>query len=118
MFRDIRGRHPIRLLLMFEILRLTLAKKRSEWECNKTIISENFSVLPFVKTSGYNLKVFVFKLNQIHICQSIIVEKHLSRYYVRMNSMSKVSKGAKIRNRYNQVPHLTQDTNGKVTNSQ
>ena len=27
-------------------------------------------------------------------------------------------KGAKIRNRYNQVPHLTQDTNGKVTNSQ
>ena len=31
---------------------------------------------------------------------------------------SKVSKGVKIRNRYNQVPHLTQDTNGKVTNSQ
>ena len=30
----------------------------------------------------------------------------------------KVSKGAKIRSRYNQVPHLTQDTNGKVTNSQ
>ena len=30
----------------------------------------------------------------------------------------KVSKGAKIRNRYNQVPYLTQDTNGKVTNSQ
>ena len=30
----------------------------------------------------------------------------------------KVSKGAKIRKRYNQVPHLTHDTNGKVTNSQ
>ena len=30
----------------------------------------------------------------------------------------KVSKGAKIRNRYNQVPHLTQETNGKVTNLQ
>ena len=29
----------------------------------------------------------------------------------------KVSKGAKIRSRYNQVPHPTQDTNGKVTNS-
>ena len=29
-----------------------------------------------------------------------------------------VSKGEKIRNRYNQVPHLTQDANGKVTNSQ
>ena len=32
--------------------------------------------------------------------------------------ISKVSKGAKIRNRYNRVPHLTQDTNGKVTISQ
>ena len=33
-------------------------------------------------------------------------------------TLVKVSKDAKIRNRYNQVPHLTQDTNGKVTNSQ
>ena len=33
-------------------------------------------------------------------------------------SIIKVSKGAKIRNRYNQVPQLTQDTNWKVTNSQ
>ena len=32
--------------------------------------------------------------------------------------IEKVRKGAKIRNRYNQVPNLTQDTNGKVTNSQ
>ena len=32
--------------------------------------------------------------------------------------LSKVSKGAKIRNRYNQVLHLTQDTNGNVTDSQ
>ena len=31
---------------------------------------------------------------------------------------TKVSKGEKIMNRYNQVPLLTQDTNGKVTNSQ
>ena len=30
----------------------------------------------------------------------------------------KVRKRAKIRNRYNQAPHLTQDTNGKVTNPQ
>ena len=29
-----------------------------------------------------------------------------------------VRKRAKIRNRYNQPPHLTQDTNGKVTTSQ
>ena len=39
-------------------------------------------------------------------------EMHLTQDFV------KVSKGAKIRNRYNQVPHLTQDTNWKVTNSQ
>ena len=78
------------LLLMFENLRLTLAKKRCEWECNKTIIFETFCVSPFVKTSGYHLKVFVFKLNQINICQTTIVEKHLRRYYDRMNSMSEI----------------------------
>ena len=76
-------------LLMFENLRLTLAKKSCEWECNKMIISENFCIFPFVKRSGYHLKVFVFKLNRIHICQTTIVEKHLRRYYARMNSMSK-----------------------------
>ena len=76
-----------RLLFMLENLRLTLAKKRCKWECSKTIISEIFCV--FHLTSGYHLKVMVFKLNQIHICQTIIVEKHLLQYYVRMNSTSK-----------------------------
>ena len=37
---------------------------------------------------------------------------------VYFDTMVKVSMGPKIRNRYNQVPRLTQDTNGKVTNSQ
>ena len=78
-----------RLILMFENLTLTFAKKRCEWEDNKTIISENFCLFLFVKTSGYHLKVFVFKSNQIQICQTTIVEKHLRRYYVRINSMSK-----------------------------
>ena len=32
--------------------------------------------------------------------------------------IQKKGKGAKIRSRYNQVPHPTQDTNGKATNSQ
>ena len=43
-----------------------------------------------------------------------------SAYYLSAlkEKLFKVSKGAKIRSRYNQVPHLTQDTNGKVTNSQ
>ena len=38
--------------------------------------------------------------------------------WIRTLVPEEVSNGAKIRNRYNQVPHLTQDTNGKVTNSQ
>ena len=42
---------------------------------------------------------------------------HLSILLITISN-SKVSKGAKIRNQYNQVPHLTQNTNGKVTNSQ
>ena len=85
----------IRLCFMFENLRLTLPKKRCAWECNKTVISENFCVFPFLKTSGYHLKVFVFKLNQIHICQTTIVEKHLRLYYARMNTMS-ISKSWQI----------------------
>ena len=32
-------------------------------------------------------------------------------YIFSSNCIIKVSKGAKIRNRYNQVPHLTQDIN-------
>ena len=64
-----------RLLLMFENLNLTLAKKRREWECNKTIISEIFCVFQSVKTCGYHLKVLVFKWNQIHICQTTILKK-------------------------------------------
>ena len=49
------------------------------------------------------------------------LEQAVNQYFVHILSLvtdNKVSKGAKIRNRYNQVPHLTQDTNGKVTNSQ
>ena len=45
------------------------------------------------------------------------IDYGILRVFFRLELL-KVSKGAKIRNRYNQVPHLTQDTNGKVTNSQ
>ena len=34
------------------------------------------------------------------------------------NEGNKVSKGANIKNQYNQVPHLAQNTNGKVTHTQ
>ena len=46
---------------------------------------------------------------------SKLISQTINFYYV---AFIEVSNGAKIRNRYNQVPHLTQDTNGKVTNSQ
>ena len=46
---------------------------------------------------------------------SVRSAKNLS---VRKRIKDHFSSPAKIRNRYNQVPHLTQDTNGKVTNSQ
>ena len=78
-----------RLLLIFENLTLTLAKERCEWDCSKAIISENFCVFHFCKTSGYHLKMFVFKSIQIQICQTAIVENHLCRYYVRMNSIGR-----------------------------
>ena len=47
-----------------------------------------------------------------------IITVYISLYNILKDKISKVSNGAKIRNRYNQVPHLTQDTNGIVTNSQ
>ena len=50
--------------------------------------------------------------------QSKGIQKVNVVFDIYMPNSIKVSKGAKIWNRYNQVPHLTQDTNGKVTNSQ
>ena len=46
-------------------------------------------------------------------CLSAMLLKQIYQYH-----KLRKRKGAKIRNGYNQVPHLTQDTNGKVTNSQ
>ena len=37
---------------------------------------------------------------------------------ITLGSRIKVRKRAKIRNRYNQAPHMSQDSNGKVTTSQ
>ena len=41
-----------------------------------------------------------------------------SKCQISFNFNNKVRKRGKIRNRFNQAPHLTQDTNGKVTTSQ
>ena len=47
--------------------------------------------------------------------QTVWMHRLVCAFVFRLLQISKV---AKIRNRYNQVPHLTMDTNGKVTNSQ
>ena len=58
----------------------------------------------------------IFDKTKVLSARRATAEAILSK--IKIKNASKVSKGAKIRNRYNQVPHLTQDTNGKVTNSQ
>ena len=58
---------------------------------------------------------FLNKQNVFFLCQcSVQWENQTYKNF----QMSKVSKGAMFKNRYNQAPHLAQDTNGKVTNSQ
>ena len=85
-----------------------------------------------------NIRTHSSKMNKLRIiyitigmrARNISIKKW-EIYYIKIKSsrltfleetmtfvIDKVSKVAKIRNRYNQVPHLTQDTNGKVTNSQ
>ena len=54
-----------------------------------------------------------FKIAEVELSASITPAYLLSE----IDNM-KVGKRAKIKNRYNQAPHLTQDTNGKVTTSQ
>ena len=52
------------------------------------------------------------------VCNNVAFLCQVCLFVLHHFKLIKVNKGAKIRNRYNQVPHLTQDTNGKVTNSQ
>ena len=61
---------------------------------------------------------FVKGQRVVPMCEKKLVFPN--NYFTGVNKvvLVKVSKGAKIRNRYNQVPHLTQHTNGKVTSSQ
>ena len=68
-----------------------------------------------ISTCSANNSILAFNNNIIASATSVTIYSYLK---LSMNSAIKVSKGAKVRNRYNQVPDLTQDTNGKVTNSQ
>ena len=57
----------------------------------------------------------IWQLFYLFHCREISI---FTRKMARGLIFFKVSKGEKIRNRYIQVPHLTQDTNGKVIDSQ
>ena len=63
-------------------------------------------------------KVLMTNISNSMFCFSSEFDWSVGKIKCLLHFDKKVSKGAKIRNRYNQVPHLTQDTNGKVTNSQ
>ena len=76
-----------------------------------------------IKQNGIKLNIIIIFafLNSIDdLSQQIcMLQRHIIHFNKNPHALSiKVRKWAKIRNRYNQAPHLTQDTNGKVTTSQ
>ena len=66
-------------------------------------------LIRFARASSY--------ITDFNARNKLLTQKLLKQGY-RYHNLRKISKGAKIRNGYNQVPHPTQDTNGKVTHSQ
>ena len=70
------------------------------------------------KDCNLNLSVERSLIQLDQFCENICSEGVIGEKTSDPSDTKKVSNGAKIRNRYNQVPHLTRDTNGKVTNSQ
>ena len=80
-----------------------------------SISNDIVSTKIYDKRDEFDFEIVNFPLLDGDVPRS--ASSHVSDFNTR-NKLLKVSNGAKIRNRYNQVPHLTQDTNGKVTNSQ
>ena len=74
--------------------------------------------IPWNQTSNVHQGTTMYFDNVMLTLHNVILTSQKPCQHNNKCNCSKVSKGAKIRNRYNQVPHLTQDTNGKVTNSQ
>ena len=60
---------------------------------------------------GQEVRDVLDNLNVIKACGRKLISPRLLKEGASV--LFNVSKGAKIRNRYNQVPYLTQDTNGK-----
>ena len=95
-----------------------------QWNCRG--LKPNYNEVSLL-ISEYNPSVFCFQETFLKPDDNISLRGFNIYNYVHTDCLRpsggasifvKVSKGAKIRNRYNQVPHLTQNTKGKVINSQ
>ena len=73
-----------------------------------TLIKQDKTLL-WTYVAGAQFNVWTIIMQSLNIKEWNLFELQITH---------KVRKRAKIRNRYNQAPHLTQDTNGKVTTSQ
>ena len=73
-----------------------------------------------LKVTVIMTSIIVWKASSmLALCWSLFCMHYYLSFLVLQSSWcGKVSKGANIRNRYNQVPHLNQDTYWKVTHSQ
>ena len=112
----------VSLLILFSSM--DFKHKIIQWNCPG--LKPNFNEVSLL-ISEYNPSVFCFQETFLKPDDNISLKGFNIYNYVHTDCLRpsggasvfvKVSNGAKIRNRYNQAPHLTQDTNGKVTNSQ
>ena len=87
----------------------TITRKTSYGAWHFTVTSYEWPVATVRLMNHTTVRTYIW-----HYIMYIVKRRRLRFVW----SVNKVSKGAKIRNRHNQVPHLTQDTDGKVTNSQ
>ena len=101
-------------LVLFTIFHFDTEKFIGKQTCKCIFFYQKFVHL------GENTSIYLSLIIVVHVHATVFL-KFTQRVTTIANGIkpgSKVSKGAKIRNRYNQVPHLTKDTNGKVTNLQ
>ena len=83
--------------------------------------NENLRQCPFSQEFAEHSLIVQFSAEGAQLLRLLSPDEHTgsgSVIDVPGDKKLKVSKGEKIRNRYNQVPPLTQDSYGKVTNSQ
>ena len=101
--------------------------KESFANVSQKMLSDGFpgyaTVFCLTREAKYPPDYFLSPISKIlcytyFICTHILIEQIIQyNILILKGFVFEVRKGATIRNRCNQVPHLTQDTNEKVTNS-